>query len=533
MLFAGKKYFLGLLAASVLIAPGPVQAQTQSVSQQKCIVAVGKGAAKLAKTFRKQAEKCIKSSTTGVAAEGCITSDPRGRIQNASDKITAAIVKSCTPAPDFGVNTGPNVIMATLGSERDLATDMFGESFLDSLVPTSKDDRSCRFAVGKSYGKLADTVTKYFLSCVKDGLKTGQIDSTADMEACLDGLTGEGDGAAIVAKAVQKLMLQSVSKCDINSVVDLFPGVCGDTAGVLDFGACAGSLVKCRSCLSLNDVALMDRECDTFDDGLANFTCPPNFVTTTTSTTTSTTSTTTSTTSTTLPPTTTTTLDTTTTTLDTSTTTSTTSTTTTTLPALQTFVFDMACAEATLDVPLLGGAQNLKDFASVTVTVDLSTLGDRNGNGLEDVDVEITDLLFQGDLTPPDFVEVREQNPAQHPFIDQRSLGFFEESVNSNPGVLDIDPITPGATGTASVDVFIEAQVVVSTPIALDTVLHHDVAVNIQGPVSSNPPLEGDIFSMTNGSPIPIKNAAEADFFGTTITGFSVELSATTCEPDP
>ncbi len=521
-----------VLIAALVAGPGPALAQTQSVSQQKCITSVAKAASILAKTFRKQAEGCIKSSTTGQAALSCITSDSRNRIANAASKIGGAVLKSCDPAPSFGVSSAEAVIAATLAGERDLATDMFGESFLSSSLPTGADDRSCRTAIAKSYGMLADTVAKYFQRCVKAGLKTGQIDSAVDMAACMNGLTGDGDGARAVSSAVDKLMLQALSKCDISSVVDLFPGYCGDTAGILDFGACVGTLVKCRSCLGLNDTASLARDCDTMDDGSANGTCPPVTGPTTTSTTsTTTTSTTTSTTSTTLPPTTTTTVDTTTTTLDTTTTTldTTTTTTTTTLPTIETHVFDMACASAVLNVPLLGGPQALKGIASVTIVVDLTTIGDRNGNGKEDVDIEITDLFFRvDDPETGDFTEVRERAPGGHPAIDQRSYGYFEESVNSTPGVLDIPPHAGSGSGIVHVEAFVEAQVKFGT--SVNTTLHHDVPLILEGTISADPPLVGDVMNMVNASPIPILNPADFDFFGTTLDEFSIEVNASTCE---
>ena len=47
------------------------------------------------------------------------------------------------------------------------------------------------------------------------------------------------------------------------------------TRVLADLGDCLDRLVECRVCLGLNAADALNRDCDDFDDGLTNGTCPP------------------------------------------------------------------------------------------------------------------------------------------------------------------------------------------------------------------------------------------------------------------
>ena len=51
-----------------------------------------------------------------------------------------------------------------------------------------------------------------------------------------------------------------------------FPG-CG-TSDPADLAACLDERVECRVCLTLNEADELNRDCDLFDDGAANASCP-------------------------------------------------------------------------------------------------------------------------------------------------------------------------------------------------------------------------------------------------------------------
>jgi hypothetical protein len=53
-----------------------------------------------------------------------------------------------------------------------------------------------------------------------------------------------------------------------------FPGECAGLPNDATFDACADRLAECRACRIIVAVDAPFVDCDTFDDGLANRTCP-------------------------------------------------------------------------------------------------------------------------------------------------------------------------------------------------------------------------------------------------------------------
>ncbi|MCG8670523.1 MAG: DUF4215 domain-containing protein, partial [Pseudomonadales bacterium] len=146
----------------------------------------------------------------------------------------------------------------------------------------------CQGKVTKSYLKIVDTKLKIFNGCKNSKLKSDAIMSAADLETCFDDITA--DTKSKVAKTLIKLADALNSSC---GGVDLNAAFAGSCAGGVT-ATCIDERVECRVCLMLNAMDNLNEDCDLFDDGNANGTCPPpGPTTTTTSTTTTSTSTTT------------------------------------------------------------------------------------------------------------------------------------------------------------------------------------------------------------------------------------------------
>jgi hypothetical protein len=62
-------------------------------------------------------------------------------------------------------------------------------------------------------------------------------------------------------------------KCG-SDYASLFPGSCSSEATLTEFATCIEVRVECRVCLGLNEVDGVDRNCDDFDDGKLNASCP-------------------------------------------------------------------------------------------------------------------------------------------------------------------------------------------------------------------------------------------------------------------
>ena len=100
-------------------------------------------------------------------------------------------------------------------------------------------------------------------------LRQGADDET-DLEACM-----LGDPRGKIAKAcVAKVSAQVQGQC-VPESVDLssaFPGCDTDDPGELV--VCLEQIVKCHVCLGLNAADALNRDCDEFDDGVLNGSCP-------------------------------------------------------------------------------------------------------------------------------------------------------------------------------------------------------------------------------------------------------------------
>jgi hypothetical protein len=86
----------------------------------------------------------------------------------------------------------------------------------------------------------------------------------------------ENSGGVAVAKAVPKCQDTKLSdkistSCAGNLAV--FPA-CGIPSSSQDLRDCLDGLVRCGVCRGLNAVDDLVRDCDTFDDDMANASCP-------------------------------------------------------------------------------------------------------------------------------------------------------------------------------------------------------------------------------------------------------------------
>ncbi|HYC01135.1 MAG TPA: hypothetical protein VEC57_18515 [Candidatus Limnocylindrales bacterium] len=548
------KVTIGSLAAGLALAMAtPAAAQLQTKNQTKCITGVNKAAAKVQSAARKTAEECLRFALSGQNVLDCVTRDERGRIGSAAEKLASiANASYCTAdPPDFGFTSGLLANAAALLQERNLAEDIFGSDFLTGSAPMATDaaSRLCRDTVARDYGRVASTVSKAFLACKKTGLSLGSIDSEEDLEACLGQITS--DSNELVEKAMTTFMLDTLGACDVMQLDEIFGGVCNDSVGVLAFGECLNRTVQCRTCIGLNGIDGLSADCDVHDDGEANYSCPPGSAPPTTTSTTLDTSTTTLDTSTTTLDTTTTTLDTTTTTTSSTTTTSTTTTTTTTTtqPGVLIWTFPGACVDVTLNVPTLGGDQQIKGVGSVTVKVDLTTLRDAPGSGRNEiVDVEITNIDFSvEDETGENYSKVKlypeEGIPLSgsgsggiYPHIEPHpSIGTIRENNPGNPqGTFDVKPYGLQGTGTATVTAFIHAEIkaALSETQQIHEFLHHDVPMTLVGTFTNLPPAQDEFVTMTNTSPIPVRrDVNDAQFLSATITAVKLTFVPSECTP--
>ena len=126
----------------------------------------------------------------------------------------------------------------------------------------------------------------------------------------------------------------------------------------------------------------------------------------------------------------------------------------TVVPGIEVDVFPSVTAQLHLQTPLGSDLVNLT--GSATIEAQLGELADTDGDGLEQVPIEITQLDLQGTSQALGAMTLRLRPDTADP--NQPSAGEIEESQNATPGVLDIPPFTPTGQAQSFFDVFFEIQ---------------------------------------------------------------------------
>ena len=276
--------WLPALLAILICSPDQASAQSGlSKDDQKCVNEVNKGFEKVGKAQGGDISKCTKDAGKGkltVAYSECITSDPKGKVAKATGKLSGKVGDKCLGDPAFPpMDTSDTDSMNELAKAKELLliTALMGTD-LDAAIVDCDDDKDgckCQAGVVKQMYKCQSAKLKSFNACKKDQLKgkSGPAVTSAQelQDACMGTGTGDIDDAkGKIAKDCGAKLTSTIGKC---TDPDHFPG-CGsvDATGL---AACVDRIVECEVCRALDVLDGLTRDCDVFDDNLANFTCPP------------------------------------------------------------------------------------------------------------------------------------------------------------------------------------------------------------------------------------------------------------------
>ena len=143
---------------------------------------------------------------------------------------------------------------------------------------------------------------------------------------------------------------------------------------------------------------------------------------------------------------------------------------------------------ANVTLTTASGSESVMLTGPITIQVDLGSLADRNGNGLEEVSSEIVQLNLVGTSTTFGPIALKLRDPGQRPF--RRSMGQIEETGNDIPGLLEIPPFVAVGAATSFFDLFVEFERSGQT-------LHNETPVRIEAVITSEPPAKGDVYIST------------------------------------
>jgi hypothetical protein len=277
------------VSAITLLPLGAVWAQPQTNNQQKCINKLNKDGIKVQAAQGKENTECVKrkanaelgASQSGTAAEACLTTDAKGKVDKKMMKASADELKFCPSAvPDFGYTSAVNVNDAAQQAELNLVHDLFGGPPVDNGL-FSKDpnvfEAVCQRNVINRVEKLIQTMGREFVKCKKNALKTDKdpfpsgASSSADLEDCVDNPGAPNSVAADtkgkIAKRKQNLLDTITGQCDPTPFTgDPFGGACNGQAFVsaATLQSCLIDLAECRFCKMINDMDNLAVDCGVF-----------------------------------------------------------------------------------------------------------------------------------------------------------------------------------------------------------------------------------------------------------------------------
>lgn len=269
--------------------------------QFKCVDKMNNFARKVAQKAQKSDSQCV---TTGVKAGGadetaCVDDPNEAKTEKVEAKMLEQFDTFCAPnLPPWGVNGGkccengsndgdPCFINAAcpggacvrgacIGgaaerSTNDATHDLFGAS----VVPGTGATGTCQKKVVKTAGKLLIERWRVFRKCKKDNFDTIANDTDL-VSTCLG--PPQSDPKGKISKRVTKLGEDVANKCvakGVSPVGAAFPGPC-TAASDGTFAACLASRMNCRFCQGVNvaDDIAPPLDCDLFDDGAINASCP-------------------------------------------------------------------------------------------------------------------------------------------------------------------------------------------------------------------------------------------------------------------
>ncbi len=278
--------------AAVLLVPSLAQAQIQDTDQQGCINALLKGGAKAAKAQGKTNASCVKSSQDRqieklgapgqeLSTDACLTNDPKGKLAKGADKLVGTETKSCTVAPDFGSAGASRTSGAGYSGSRAVLRDIFGPNLDQLFRRLAYDDEAaagCQASLVGGTGRLGDTLWKEATGAAKSALsgKTApQSASASDLAtAIVDALAADAKGK--IADAIGELGAELAATCDVTAqpFLELMRGECVNSANAAALTTCAVSATRCRFCRSLVGATDLPLDCEDFDNGAADGTCP-------------------------------------------------------------------------------------------------------------------------------------------------------------------------------------------------------------------------------------------------------------------
>jgi hypothetical protein len=241
----------------------------------------------------RESSKCVKLAARGATdklgippqtqtAQACLTNDVKGRVQRKVNRLADRDASKCLAEPqqlpDFGYVGTLGAVAAVLVESLGLTAELFGSDLDAALVLKDQDKvgAKCQEIAHRWTYKVFDTVTKEVEKSVNDFLRGKTLphaDSTPTLSSAARNVM-EADPKGRIARAERRLADKIERVCQ-GDLTGLFPGTCSGGAGTaLDLAECANEAARCRSCKAAEGFGALTLDCEEFDNGLADSSCP-------------------------------------------------------------------------------------------------------------------------------------------------------------------------------------------------------------------------------------------------------------------
>lgn len=239
--------------------------------EQRCVVAVSAAGWKVARAQAKLNHDCLRKAAGGEHpdVQACSAADLKSIVARAKQKVIEIEGRKCAMVPPFGVSLAAVIGPAVQAEEEAVLTDLYGADLEDAVVSKDQPGSRCQATILKKTQKLLNVRSGLFAKCLRDGLhgRSELIIGRIGLERCFVALREDESGK--VAKTVKRLA-DAVTNCGADLAAAL-PGGCGGAAAPSE---CLAQRASCRSCRILNEIHASLADCDAFDDGQANGSCP-------------------------------------------------------------------------------------------------------------------------------------------------------------------------------------------------------------------------------------------------------------------
>jgi hypothetical protein len=275
--------------------PPPPVGEKQRRPQRRCLNSLAEAGAAVARAQARDAGACLHAFARGRinrlgrdaqprTAEACLTNDVDGNVARALMSTLVRDAQRCQARPeqlpDFAYRGGGPVNGAARSQTAALVEDLFGPN-LDAVL-VSKDvapaSAACQKGVVEASEDVLDTGVRLAVRSKRRalrGMAQPPVQSAAQLElALLDDFAR--DKRKRLTRARERLQRTLGERCVgvESSLPTLFPGVCSAATNLAELSDCADRAALCRLCQAQNAMDGLALDCDLFDDGVPDLSCP-------------------------------------------------------------------------------------------------------------------------------------------------------------------------------------------------------------------------------------------------------------------